>query len=62
MRRTQALLADYVQSAMLGKHVHVATQGIGLAGGTAHHLTPLGHDADSLDESRRRRRTSHGRS
>jgi hypothetical protein len=58
MRRTQALLADYVQSAMLGKHVHVATQRIGLAGGTAHHLTRLGHDADSLHESRRRRRTA----
>jgi hypothetical protein len=44
----QALLASDMQSPMLGKHVLVAAQVIGVGGRTAHHLTPPGHDIASV--------------
>jgi hypothetical protein len=41
---TQALITGNVQAAMLRKHVLTATQMIGVAGRTAHYVTPRGHD------------------
>jgi hypothetical protein len=46
--KAQALFAGDVQPTMLGQHVLVAAQPFGVAGRTAHHFTPPGHDVAAM--------------